>query len=118
MLDVASHWCQMYAATSRGGRHHKSAAGNAGRSRLVQAYYASYPFFGYCCVGTELTYVALYVRARLAEGSHPRGALAAGIGYFLMVSVPACTAKQVVNLSQLGSSCYAVAEGDAARKNA
>ena len=39
------------------------------------------------------------------------------VEYFLMVSIPACTVKQIVNVSQLCSSCYAVAEHDAKEKN-
>ena len=39
------------------------------------------------------------------------------VEYFLMVSTPACAVKQVVNVSQLCSSCYAVAEHDAKQKN-
>lgn len=114
ILDISSHWCQMYSTTSLG-RHHKSADGNEGRSFLVRWYYASYPFFGYCCVGAEFTYVALYVRARAgAAGGHD--ALRTFVEYFLVASVPACAVKQVVNVSQLCSSCYAVADHDARRK--
>lgn len=115
ILDISSHWCQMYSTTSLK-QHHKSADGNKGRFFLVRWYYLSYPFFGYCCVGAEFTYVALYILARVtASGGYDTIKTCAE--YFLMVTVPACTVKQVVNVSQLCSSCYAVAEYDAKQKN-
>ena len=115
MLDIASHWCQMYSTTSLQ-QHHKSAAGNKGRFFLVRWYYLSYPFFGYCCVGAEFTYVALYVLAKVNAASG-YDTLKTCLECFLMASVPACAVKQVVNVSQLCSSCYAVAEYDAEQKN-
>jgi CDP-diacylglycerol--inositol 3-phosphatidyltransferase len=55
ILDFSSHWYHMY--SSKG--HHKSVAGD--RNLLLRLYYGVYPFFGYCCVGTELFYILLYV---------------------------------------------------------
>lgn len=37
--------------------------------------------------------------------------------WFLYLAIPACAVKQIVNMSQLCSSCYAVAEYDAKTKN-
>ncbi|KAL7536875.1 hypothetical protein ACHAXR_008413 [Thalassiosira sp. AJA248-18] len=119
ILDISSHWCQMYSTISLR-QHHKSADGNKGRFFLVRWYYLSYPFFGYCCVGAEFTYVALYILARvnaLGGGGHEYETIKSCVEYFLMASVPACSVKQVVNVSQLCSSCYAVAEHDAKQKN-
>jgi len=121
ILDISSHWCQMYSTISLK-QHHKSADGNKGRFFLVRWYYLSYPFFGYCCVGAEFTYVALYILARVSNtaSSGTSGyyeTIRVCVEYFLMVSGPACAVKQVVNVSQLCSSCYAVAEHDAKEKN-
>ncbi|KAL3782699.1 hypothetical protein HJC23_012218 [Cyclotella cryptica] len=127
ILDISSHWCQMYSTTSQNS-HHKSAEGNRGRFFLVRWYYSSYPFFGYCCVGAEFTYVTIYILSSLhlydlsdAEDDNSRGgwySVVKTVGeYFLFVLVPACAVKQIVNVSQLCSSCYAVAERDAALKN-
>jgi CDP-diacylglycerol--inositol 3-phosphatidyltransferase len=55
ILDFSSHWYHMYA--SKG--HHKTVA--AERNLLLRLYYGVYPFFGYCCVGTEVFYICLYV---------------------------------------------------------
>ena len=102
-------------------QHHKSAEGNKGRFFLVRWYYLSYPFFGYCCVGAEFTYVALYILSRMkldtSNGIEDYTIIQSYVEYFLMVSIPACAVKQVVNISQLCSSCYAVAEHDAKQKN-
>ncbi len=39
LLDIASHWCQMYSSLSVGA-HHKSEEGNAGKNFLVRWLYA------------------------------------------------------------------------------
>lgn len=41
--------------------HHKSKEALEHRNPLLQWYYSIYPLFGYCCVGTELFYILLYV---------------------------------------------------------
>lgn len=119
ILDISSHWCQMYSTSSQK-THHKSTEGNAGRFFLVRWYYSSHPFFGYCCVGAEFTYITIYILARIAaerNATHiPILAKTAG-EYFLVLAAPACAVKQVVNVSQLCSSCFAVAEYDASTKN-
>jgi len=120
LLDIASHWCQMY-STAALQIHHKSNEGNANRFFLVRWYYQYLPFFGYCCVGAELTYIALYIQAQTASGS--------GVGwlyrmvstvawYFIVfVSGPGCAIKQIVNVFQLCSACTAVAAYDAEQRN-
>ncbi|EED90962.1 phosphatidylinositol synthase, partial [Thalassiosira pseudonana CCMP1335] len=105
ILDISSHWCQMYSTTSLK-QHHKSAEGNKGRFFLVRWYYLSYPFFGYCCVGAEFTYVTIYVLSRVnaSSGDNIDGynaILKTLCEYVLLISVPACAVKQVVNVSQL-----------------
>lgn len=57
VLDVASHWLHMTSVSA----HHKSAEALEHRNALLRWYYSVYPLFGYCCVGTELFYVLLYV---------------------------------------------------------
>ena len=60
--------------------------------------------------------MALYILARVnAVGGYDT--IKTFVEYFLMVSVPACSVKQIVNVSQLCSSCYAVGEHDAKLKN-
>lgn len=109
-LDIASHWCQMY-STAALGAHHKGDAANATRNFLVRAYYGSYPFFGYLCVGAEFTYIFAYVH-QFSKNSWYHSILEA----LLLTCLPGCMLKQVVNVMQLASACYAVAQSDAKMK--
>jgi|Transcript_29470 CDP-diacylglycerol--inositol 3-phosphatidyltransferase len=115
ILDISSHWSQMY-FTSSFKQHHKSAEGNQNSFALVRWYYSYYYFFGYCCVGTEFTYVAIYILAKVTALDQYE-TVRMGCEYFLMISIPACITKQIVNVSQLCSACHAVAAYDAEQKN-
>jgi CDP-diacylglycerol--inositol 3-phosphatidyltransferase len=110
LLDIASHWCQMY-STAALGVHHKGDVANATRNFLVRAYYGSYPFFGYLCVGAECSYIIAYVR-QFTEDSWYHSILES----LLLAFLPGCLLKQVVNVMQLASACYAVAQHDANTK--
>ena len=111
LLDISSHWCQMY-STSSLGKHHKSEDGNEGRNFLVRWFYKYYFFFGYLCVGAEFTYVLAYVLQFTADQwIHPI------LKMTLWAVAPGCFLKQLVNVMQLTSACYAVAEHDAKLKN-
>ena len=114
ILDISSHWCQMY-STAALNLHHKSKEGNQGRFFLVQWYYEIYLFFGYCCVAAEFSYVCLYV---LAHADPNKDALSYTIcDNLLRICVPGLITKNIVNVFQLTSSCYAVAEHDAKLRN-
>ncbi len=115
ILDISSHWCQMYVASSLK-LHHKSAEGNANRFFLVRYYYESYPFFGYCCVSAELTYITMYVLLHATQAKDGTMFVSL-ITYLLYVCIPGCTTKQIVNVFQLLSSCNAVAVNDAHTKS-
>jgi hypothetical protein len=67
-------------------------------------------------VGAEFTYVTIYGLKRISESGDlsPLMLIVETAGkMFLCIAVPACATKQIVNVSQLCSSCYAVAEYDA-----
>lgn len=107
---------------------HKRCDGNAGPfSFLVRWYYGCYPFFGYCCVAAEFTYVLLYVLVRIDDdgaAGHDDDEDASWdlvvrphLQRFLWLCLPGCVIKQVVNVFQLCSACYAVAECDAIERN-
>jgi len=138
ILDVSSHWCQMMQCSlDRGGEkksHHKSDDGNAGKNFLVRWYYKYVPFFAYCCVGAEFTYVLLYVRIRLLSAMTSSATATAALPttilvlvspkqllactrYALLAAVPGCVVKQFVNAVQLTSNCYLIARQDADEKN-
>ena len=112
VLDISSHWCQMYSTASLQ-IHHKSSEGNANRFFLVRWYYQCYPFFGYCCVSAEVTYITMYILNHLEEGD-PLLIIGSNI---LKLVIPGCVTKQIVNVFQLTTSCIAVAEYDAKNAN-
>lgn len=89
------------------GEHHKSAEGNKNKNFLVRWFYQYYWFFGYLCVGAEFTYILLYLRLHVSLG---------WVDVALMICGPGCVAKQLVNIAQLSSSCYAIAAHDAKAK--
>ena len=99
-------------STSSLGKHHKSEDGNNGRHFLVRWFYKHYFFFGYLCVGAEFTYVLAYVMQFTTDHS-----IHAVLKVLLWAVVPGCLLKQFVNMMQLTSACYAVAEHDAVLKN-
>jgi CDP-diacylglycerol--inositol 3-phosphatidyltransferase len=121
LLDISSHWCQMYSALQMSAVaaaqgevqlfHHKSEQGNKGRHFLVRWFYQYYWFFGYLCVGAEFTFVLLYIRTRIGSSLFPL------VDVLLGLCVPGCLAKQAVNVSQLCSACYLIADFDAYEKN-
>ena len=116
LLDISSHWVQMHSSLALG-VHHKSADGNREKNILVQWFYRYYWFFGYLCVGAECTYVLLYARLQLRRGGSPMVAVQQLVDVVLALCIPGCCAKQVVNVAQLASSCYAIAAHDAAERN-
>mmetsp|Transcript_73723 Transcript_73723/g.208169 ORF Transcript_73723/g.208169 Transcript_73723/m.208169 type:complete len:234 (+) Transcript_73723:136-837(+) len=116
-LDLASHWmhCACCQLTPTGG-HHKAAKTLANKNILIRLYYGVYPFFGYCCVGTEVFYILL-----LGLSYAPSAALVtpvititleAAIWYLCF---PACVFKNTVNMMQLCSATVGLAEIDAPR---
>jgi CDP-diacylglycerol--inositol 3-phosphatidyltransferase len=116
LLDIASHWCQMYSSLSVGA-HHKSEAGNAGKNVLVRWFYAYYWFFGYLCVGAEFTYILLYVRRHLDAVEAYSFLLSNVLNTVLAICIPGCIAKQCVNVMQLTSACHTIAQYDADQRN-
>lgn len=122
ILDISSHWVQMFSSLSIG-VHHKSKEGNLDKNILVRWFYEYYWFFGYLCCGAEFTYMCLYARLHLSndrenaiiEEAEDWGVplLQKGIDWFLFVCLPGCIMKQLVNIAQLSSSCYAIAKHDA-----
>jgi CDP-diacylglycerol--inositol 3-phosphatidyltransferase len=99
-------------STCSSGKHHKSDDGNNGRHFLVRWFYHYYYFFGYLCVGAEFTYVLAYVLQ--FTGNHW---LHSTLQCVFLAVLPGCILKQLVNVMQLASACYAVAQYDAEMKN-
>lgn len=124
ILDIASHWCHMY-STLLLQAHHKSSEGNADRFFLVRWYYSHYWLFGYCCVATEFVYIFLYALPKITavaisatEEEDYAEILRRIVSVLLNVCIPGAALKQIINVCQLCSSCFAVAEYDAKTRNA
>lgn len=109
-LDIASHWSQMFSSAILGA-HHKGDDANSERNFIVRLYYGWYLFFGYLCVGTEVVYIIAYV-TQFTEDMICHAYLKA----VLFACFPGCLLKQLVNVIQLLSACYAVAQKDAKAK--
>ena len=112
ILDISSHWVQMHSTLALQ-VHHKSDEGNKGKNVLVRWFYKYYYFFGYLCVGAEFTYILLYVRLHFVPSSSFTDFIAFGLQIFLIICIPGCFLKQLVNIAQLASSCCAIAQHDA-----
>ncbi|CAB1119441.1 unnamed protein product [Ectocarpus sp. CCAP 1310/34] len=115
-IDLFSHWMHVQ---STAGRHHKAADTLAGRNVITRLFYGCYPFFAFCCVGTELFYVALYLLVFVPEASLALGGGGVAISLHAVcyyVFLPACVCKQAVNVAQLcaASLSLASAESEAA----
>jgi hypothetical protein len=58
--------------------------------------------------------VLLYIKSRLlATGTKPDSDLIEVMDFLLRITIPGCVMKQFVNVAQLCTSCYAIAEHDA-----
>ena len=78
--------------------HHKTS--NDDKNFIVRFFYSNYPFFAYCCAGTEFYYIAL-VALKYAPAYYlllPHITLYHVAHYVL---APAAALKNVVNLAQL-----------------
>lgn len=102
-LDYSSHWVQMYSAKA----HHKTS--NQDKNLVVRFYYNVYPFFGFCCVGTELFYIAMTIL-----NFQPHNQL---VNLSLPVLFVACGCKNIVNVAQLLSGFECIAKRDVSDVN-
>lgn len=58
-LDIASHWLQMYSTFLSGKSSHKDVKDKS--SWLLRAYYQHRYFMAFCCVGSEVLYIILFL---------------------------------------------------------
>jgi hypothetical protein len=104
----------MHSSLAVAGAHHKSIEGNRNKNFLVRWFYQYYWFFGYLCVGAEFTYLLLYLRLKVPIHTIWSSTI---VPFGLPLCTPGCVAKQLVNVAQLATSCYAIAAHDARDKN-
>uniref|UniRef100_A0A1D1XHP2 CDP-diacylglycerol--inositol 3-phosphatidyltransferase n=1 Tax=Anthurium amnicola TaxID=1678845 RepID=A0A1D1XHP2_9ARAE len=60
-LDIASHWLQMYSTFLSGKASHKDVKDST--NWLLKAYYGHRLFMAFCCVGSEVLYIILFLLA-------------------------------------------------------
>ncbi|KAG9440638.1 hypothetical protein H6P81_020803 [Aristolochia fimbriata] len=60
-LDIASHWFQMYSTFLSGKASHKDVKDST--SWLFRIYYGNRLFLAFCCVGSEVLYIILFLLA-------------------------------------------------------
>jgi CDP-diacylglycerol--inositol 3-phosphatidyltransferase len=146
LLDIGSHWLQMYTSVLASRKSHKDVAANA--NIILRLYYTDRIFMGVCCVSAETLYLcalalsdtdAAAVRgmASFADVLPETLVLSVPIG-FLKRFVPTATVvlnhrtslatqvaaltlpgfliKQWANVAQLIASCAALAEHDAPKR--
>lgn len=126
-LDIASHWCHMYASLVSGGTSHKELSNH--HNWLVRSYYANRIFMGTCCVSCELMYLSLYGLAWLDqfEGwAISSGWLRRFFSFYLKqqneevpvfmlfaaIAVPGFIIKNVINVIQLYQSMMGLCRHD------
>jgi CDP-diacylglycerol--inositol 3-phosphatidyltransferase len=118
MLDIFSHWFQMYATLAMGSATHKDVHS---RSFIVRFYYKHRLFMGFCCVCVEALYLYAYLLGhdeyqKWAPVAMPRAVQpvfsAAGLKLLpggkvpllwllVAVVVPGFVIKQAINVVQL-----------------
>ena len=70
-------------------------------------YYSVYPLFAYCCVGAEIFYLLLYL-------SHADNFPDERISSFTwLICFPALVIKNIINVAQMFSAAFVIAEEDA-----
>eukprot|EP00796_Vickermania_ingenoplastis_P004004 gene4004-2859_t len=109
-LDVASHFCRMYATLFVKKDNHKDVSDSI--FPLLRLYYSNRKFMGLLCIGQEFSYICLFAWSAFRQNEQ----LATPLLYTAVaLSVP-CALKQVANLEQLIDGLYHIAEVDAATR--
>lgn len=106
-LDVASHFTRMYVMSQLQKLSHKDTADSI--FTLLRHYYSNRMVMGAFCIGQELSYILAYAYHFYSDVPTV-GTVIYGL---LIVMVPLCFLKQVVNVQQLVDAMYHLAVRDA-----
>lgn len=110
-LDVASHFCRMYASIFVQKESHKDVSDSL--FGLLRLYYSNRKVMGLFCIGQEFAYILLYAWKCYAAA----GRLSEVLWYaFVLCAIP-CFLKQVVNVQQLVDGLYHIACIDAMERS-
>jgi len=108
--DYSSHWAQMY-SSALSGAHHKILSSD--RNWLLRFYYSNKPFMFLNCVGQEAFLIALYGWKHAGDSF-----LGVVMWWIMVVCLPLCALKQLINVIQLTDAMNLIAKRDAEeRKN-
>ncbi len=104
VLDIVSHWFQMYVKATQNKNTHK------GSKNFLLNFYYTFPYaLLVFCVGNEFCFVSLYLLAFSSSFSLYWLQL---LRLVLYVSFPICAGKQFLNFVQLYDSCQEITEMD------
>lgn len=89
---------------STAGKPHKAEDTLADRNIMTRLFYGCYPFFAYCCVGTELFYVTLYLLVFIPEAALNLGGVTItlhAVSFFLFFTLGIRPASSSVRIRDL-----------------
>lgn len=128
MLDIFSHWFQMYATLLAGNATHKD---TSSRSWWVRTYYQHRLFMGYCCISCEALYLCLYTIswpsmrvgpelqvhwALVGVGPFPLQVLGVPLDRYslavMLICLPGVVIKQLTNWYQLKNAMRQLVDHD------
>ncbi|XP_068656712.1 CDP-diacylglycerol--inositol 3-phosphatidyltransferase 1-like [Aristolochia californica] len=103
-LDIASHWFQMYSTFLSGKASHKDVKDST--SWLFRMYYGNRLFLAFCCVGSEVLYIILFLLAEnqsedlidVLTSALKQGSL---VSFLAVLAFLGWTIKQLINVIQL-----------------
>lgn len=106
-LDVASHFCRMYASVFARKDSHKDVSDSI--FWLLRQYYSKRKFMGLLCMGQEFSYIFLYAWHAYKDVE----VLGPVLWYAFAANALPCFVKQVVNVEQLIDGLYHIGCVDA-----
>lgn len=110
-IDVASHFCRMYATLFVKKESHKDVSDSI--FPLLRLYYSNRKFMGVLCVGQEFSYICLFAWNAYKD-VEPLGT---ALLYTTIVLAVPCFLKQIANVEQLIDGLYHIAEVDAKNRS-
>ncbi|KAG6545610.1 hypothetical protein Mapa_012964 [Marchantia paleacea] len=106
VLDISSHWLQMYSTFLSSKTSHKDMSDS--RSWILRTYYQQRIFMGYCAVGAEVLYIVLFLlpnsTGNLVEAVRLAFEEKSVLFFFGLIAAPGCAIKQWVNVVQMKSA--------------
>lgn len=111
-LDVASHFTRMYVMSQLRKASHKDTSSSI--FTLLRHYYGNRMVMAAFCIGQELSYILTYAYFFYAD----EPVIGSLIYVLLVVMVPLCFLKQVVNVQQLVDAMYHLSVLDAEERAA